>query len=184
MAESMETRRTERRAAFDVPLPMIRRPAAQTPSMATPAVFGSPQPTHVEVETKKPTQPSGSVQFSILLKRGNKQQTRDIALPADSSFAVAMKHQQQAEREEQRRIKNLVLNLDNLSAGRDDGQGEHGNQHGKGENFSRFPSMCFLSSTGAGEPGKVILEHAGDSWGGGNPNRTRKDSQVHLNGCK
>lgn len=33
-------------------------------------------------------------------------------LPSDSTFAVAMKNQQQAEREEQQRIKNLVLNYD------------------------------------------------------------------------
>lgn len=35
-----------------------------------------------------------------------------MALPSDSTFAVAMKTQQAAEREEQQRIKNLVLNYD------------------------------------------------------------------------
>lgn len=39
-------------------------------------------------------------------------QTRTIELPSDSHFAVALKTQQQAEREEQQRIKNLVLNYD------------------------------------------------------------------------
>lgn len=38
-------------------------------------------------------------------------QTRTIELPSDSNFAVSMKSQQAAEREEQQRIKNLVLNL-------------------------------------------------------------------------
>jgi regulator of nonsense transcripts 2 len=33
-------------------------------------------------------------------------------LPADSVFAVAMRHQQEAEKEEKKRLKNLVLNLD------------------------------------------------------------------------
>lgn len=33
-------------------------------------------------------------------------------MPSDSHFAVAMKTQQQAEREEQQRIKNLVLNYE------------------------------------------------------------------------
>jgi regulator of nonsense transcripts 2 len=42
----------------------------------------------------------------------NNLQTREIDLPADSTFAVAMLRQQQAEKEEQQRIKNLVLNLD------------------------------------------------------------------------
>lgn len=39
-------------------------------------------------------------------------QTKTIELPSDSTFAVAMKNQQQAEKEEQQRIKNLVLNYD------------------------------------------------------------------------
>lgn len=39
-------------------------------------------------------------------------QTRSIDLPSDSNFAIAMRSQQQAERAEQQRIKNLVLNYD------------------------------------------------------------------------
>lgn len=39
-------------------------------------------------------------------------QTRTVELPSDSNFALAMKSQQQAEREEQQRIKNLVLNYE------------------------------------------------------------------------
>jgi regulator of nonsense transcripts 2 len=35
-----------------------------------------------------------------------------VELPSDSTFAIAMKNQQQAEREEQQRIKSLVLNYD------------------------------------------------------------------------
>jgi len=35
-----------------------------------------------------------------------------LELPTDSDFAVALKNQKQADREEQQRIKNLVLNLD------------------------------------------------------------------------
>lgn len=42
----------------------------------------------------------------------NCNQTRTLELPTDSHFAVAMRSQQQAEREEQQRIKNLVLNYD------------------------------------------------------------------------
>ena len=38
--------------------------------------------------------------------------TRSIDLPSDSTFAVAMRTQQQAEKAEQQRIKNLVLNYD------------------------------------------------------------------------
>jgi len=39
-------------------------------------------------------------------------QTRNIDLPANSSFAVAMRTQQEAEKAEQQRIKKLVLNYD------------------------------------------------------------------------
>jgi regulator of nonsense transcripts 2 len=38
--------------------------------------------------------------------------TKTVELPSDSTFAIAMKNQQQAEKEEQQRIKNLVLNYD------------------------------------------------------------------------
>lgn len=51
-------------------------------------------------------------------------QTRTIDLPSDSSFAVAMKSQQQADREEQQRIKNLVLNYE-MSTENDNTDGKH-----------------------------------------------------------
>ena len=38
--------------------------------------------------------------------------TRTIEMPSDSQFAIALKTQQEAEREEQRRIKSHILNLD------------------------------------------------------------------------
>ena len=44
--------------------------------------------------------------------RADRTQTRTIDLPSDSQFAMSMKSQQAAEREEQQRIKNLVLNYD------------------------------------------------------------------------
>lgn len=47
--------------------------------------------------------------------------TRSIDLPSDSGFAVAMRTQQEAERAEQQRIKNLVLNYD-LTDDQNDGE--------------------------------------------------------------
>ncbi|KAL1964419.1 hypothetical protein VTN77DRAFT_6977 [Rasamsonia byssochlamydoides] len=96
MAESLESRRFERKTLFDVPLPMrpSRRDAAGTEDNAG--------------ENRSPN----TMAFSLMTKKGNKQQTRTIELPSDSSFAIAMKTQQQADREEQQRIKNLVLNYD------------------------------------------------------------------------
>lgn len=113
MAESLESRKFERKGLFDVPLPMRRAKEASA----------------AESSQSNET-PPGTMAFSLMTRRGNRQQvcfayllfskirgtdysqSRTIDLPSDSSFAVAMKNQQQAEREEQQRIKNLVLNYD------------------------------------------------------------------------
>jgi regulator of nonsense transcripts 2 len=73
--------------------------------------------------------------FSLLTKKGNRQHAKTVALPSNSSFAVAMRHQQQAEREEQQRIKNLVLNYD-LGEDEDDGTND-GEKHGFGGRYDR-----------------------------------------------
>ncbi|KAI0890310.1 ARM repeat-containing protein [Annulohypoxylon maeteangense] len=98
MAESLESRKFDRKPLFDVPLPV--RPKTRDVSSTADAdnVNGESAPS--------------TMAFSLLTKKGNRQQTRTVALPSDSTFAVAMKTQQQAEREEQQRIKNLVLNYD------------------------------------------------------------------------
>ncbi|KAG5927607.1 hypothetical protein E4U42_002027 [Claviceps africana] len=98
MAESLESRKFERKPLFDVPLPV--RPKNREPSMSMTQ----------EQEAASPM--TDTMVFSLLTKRGNRQQTRTVELPSDSTFAVAMKTQQQAEKEEQQRIKNLVLNYD------------------------------------------------------------------------
>ncbi|KAF2402004.1 ARM repeat-containing protein [Trichodelitschia bisporula] len=95
MADSLDSRKFERKPMFDVPLPMRR---SQKESSSE--------------EPQAPAEAPNFIKFSLLSKRGNKQQTRQIDLPADSTFAVAMRTQQQAEKEEQQRIKNLVLNYD------------------------------------------------------------------------
>ncbi|KAF7872331.1 hypothetical protein EAF04_003254 [Stromatinia cepivora] len=101
MAESLDSRKFERKATFDVPLPMRRKDRETT------------NPSELPKETSSANGPSGgTMAFSLLTKRGNRQQTRTVALPSDSNFAIAMKSQQAAEREEQQRIKNLVLNYD------------------------------------------------------------------------
>ncbi|KAF2101419.1 ARM repeat-containing protein [Rhizodiscina lignyota] len=104
MTESLETRKSERKPVFDVPLPMRRaqRDAPFLPASAEDSGGESP------AEVKPPS----TMKFSLLSKKGNRQQTRSIDLPSDSTFAVAMRTQQQAERAEQQRIKSLVLNLD------------------------------------------------------------------------
>ncbi|KJX97909.1 nonsense-mediated mRNA decay factor (Upf2) like protein [Zymoseptoria brevis] len=102
MAESVESRKFDRKTLFDVPLPM-RRTAREAPATAlqeSPEAAPAPKPA------------AGTMKFALLSKKGNRQQTRSIDLPSDSNFAIAMRSQQQAEKAEQQRIKNLVLNYD------------------------------------------------------------------------
>ncbi|KIW08711.1 hypothetical protein, variant [Verruconis gallopava] len=105
MAESVESRKFERKPMFDIPLPMRRKADSGT------AEGGD----HTSTDTP------ATMKFSLLSKKGTRQQTRSIDLPADSTFAIAMKTQQQAESEEKQRIKNLVLNYDLNSEADTDG---------------------------------------------------------------
>ncbi|KAI5926712.1 armadillo-type protein [Camillea tinctor] len=98
MAESLESRKFDRKTLFDVPLPVRSKNRDIT--------------TAADSDDKDGNGATNTMAFSLLTKKGNRQQTRTVALPSDSTFAVAMKTQQQAEREEQQRIKNLVLNYD------------------------------------------------------------------------
>ncbi|SPQ23725.1 5d36351a-5374-4003-8184-15c4ad043913 [Thermothielavioides terrestris] len=98
MAESFETRKFQPKQQFDIPLP-IRPKNRDAPSGSEPAENGAGAP-------------GSTMAFALLTKKGNRQQTRTLELPADSTFAVAMMNQRQAAKEEQQRIKNLVLNLE------------------------------------------------------------------------
>ncbi|KAI0020231.1 MIF4G domain-containing protein [Xylariomycetidae sp. FL0641] len=98
MAESLESRKFDRKPLFDVPLPVRAKNRDATTTAESEERDGQPGP--------------NTMAFSLLTKKGNRQQTRTVAMPSDSTFAIAMRNQQQAEREEQQRIKNLVLNYD------------------------------------------------------------------------
>lgn len=116
MAESLDSRKFERKAQFDVPLPIrkIQRPPIEVnDEEAPPEVRPEPNTMAFSLMTKKGNRQQASAPspkpFPDLLTH---EQTKTIELPSDSSFAVSMKSQQAAEREEQQRIKNLVLNYD------------------------------------------------------------------------
>ncbi|KAF8477425.1 armadillo-type protein [Kalaharituber pfeilii] len=99
MADSLDSRKFERKPVFDVPLPIRRAGLSREPTMGSETGdLGSSG--------------SGTMAFSLLTKKGNRQQTRTVELPSDSSFAIALRSQQEAEREEQQHIKNLVLNYE------------------------------------------------------------------------
>jgi regulator of nonsense transcripts 2 len=73
MAESLESRKHERKSTFDIPLPMRRKERETTTANESWAD-----------ETASPsTTPSGTVAFSLLTKRGNRQQ---VSFSRFSSF--------------------------------------------------------------------------------------------------
>ncbi|KAL8816116.1 MAG: hypothetical protein Q9223_004822 [Gallowayella weberi] len=108
MSESLDSRKFERKALFDVPLPMrrVQREIATAGDDSGNEGTRTPPNAHTTA-------------FSLMTKRGNRQQTRTIEMPSDSQFAVAMRSQKEAERAEQQRIKNLVLNYDLSDSGMD-----------------------------------------------------------------
>lgn len=65
MAESLESRRFERKAVFDVPLPM-KRSGREAPS--------------AEKGPEESQAPSNTMAFSLMTKKGNKQQVRIVMI--------------------------------------------------------------------------------------------------------
>ncbi|KAL8654506.1 MAG: hypothetical protein Q9210_001451 [Variospora velana] len=110
MSESLDSRKFERKPVFDVPLPLRR---AQREITSTGDDSGNER-------TATPSN-ADTTAFSLMTKRGNRQQTRTIEMPSDSQFAIALKSQKEAERAEQQRIKNLVLNYDLADSSADQG---------------------------------------------------------------
>ncbi|KAK9238537.1 armadillo-type protein [Lipomyces kononenkoae] len=109
LAESLESRKSERRSAFDVPLPVMRSAQPQQQHYSVVHVTGKDTE---EVEHMREASPTKNVQFRVLTKRGNRQQIHTVEVPADSAIAVSTRIKQKAEQEERQRIKNLVLNYE------------------------------------------------------------------------
>ncbi|CAG8543409.1 15191_t:CDS:10, partial [Acaulospora morrowiae] len=90
MTESMESRKYERKPAMlDVAIPM-----------------------HLKGVDRATDHLEGSVSFTLLTKKGNKQQMKTMEVPAESALAVNTRTKQEAEREEQQQLKKLVLNYE------------------------------------------------------------------------
>ncbi|KAG2202111.1 hypothetical protein INT47_008083 [Mucor saturninus] len=95
MSDSIESRKFEKKAAMlDVPIPMNLRGAQDRRTLAT----------------NKPE--AGKMAFTLLTKKGNRQQTKIMEVPSDSVLAVSTRSKQEAEREEQQQLKQLVLNYE------------------------------------------------------------------------
>ncbi|CAG8501990.1 5188_t:CDS:10 [Ambispora leptoticha] len=90
MTESLESRKYERKPAMlDVAIPM-----------------------HLKGTERSSEFVDGNVSFTLLTKKGNKQQMKTMEVPADSALAVNTRSKQEAEREEQAQLKKLVLNYE------------------------------------------------------------------------
>jgi regulator of nonsense transcripts 2 len=75
------------------------------------AVFDAPIPTFKNNQTNE----TDSVSFTLLTKRGNKQQMKHMQIPADSEFAIRSRNIQQHELEERVKLKKLVLDYDKIN---------------------------------------------------------------------
>lgn len=56
------------------------------------------------------TEENGSLNFVVMLKKGNKQHLRDLQIPVSSGLAANIRDRQMAEQQEQEEVKRLVLN--------------------------------------------------------------------------
>lgn len=101
MAESMESRKFEKKTTvLDVPIPMNLRGTQDRRTAAA-------QEKQQEGTVEEPR-----MAFTLLTKKGNRQQTRTMQVPADSVLAISTRSKQEAEREEQQQLKKLVLNYE------------------------------------------------------------------------
>ncbi|KAI9310910.1 hypothetical protein BX666DRAFT_2032401 [Dichotomocladium elegans] len=97
ITESMESRKYEKKSAvLDVPIPMNLR---------------GTQDRRTASAQEKDT-PESKMAFTLLTKKGNRQQARTMEVPSDSLLAINMATKQAAEREEQRQLKKLVLDYE------------------------------------------------------------------------
>ncbi|KAI8373653.1 armadillo-type protein [Choanephora cucurbitarum] len=97
MSDSIDSRKFEKKTAMlDVPIPMNLR--------------GSQDRRTIAQEMNRAE--TGKMAFTLLTKKGNRQQTKIMQVPSDSVLAVSTRSKQEAEREEQQQLKKLVLNYE------------------------------------------------------------------------
>ncbi|XP_054280661.1 regulator of nonsense transcripts 2-like isoform X1 [Macrosteles quadrilineatus] len=78
-----------------------------------------PVPLHVKTNAKKTyeqlqdpeTEEKGTVNFVLMLRKGNKQQYKSVAVPTDSELALNLRSQEKAERVEMEKVKRLTLDI-------------------------------------------------------------------------
>jgi len=96
MSESVESRKFEKKSAMlDVPIPMHLRGGQDRRTTAA---------------TNE--QANGKMSFTLLTKKGNRQQVKLMEVPSDSLLAISTRTKQEAQREEQQQLKQIVLNYE------------------------------------------------------------------------
>ncbi|CAO3671679.1 unnamed protein product [Umbelopsis ramanniana] len=118
MSESVESRKFEKKTAMlDVPIPMHLR-GGQGKDMAVGKGLEFFFKSNVLVVSDRRTfaasndQADGNMSFTLLTKKGNRQQVKLMEVPSDSLLAINTRSKQEAEREEQQQLKQIVLNYE------------------------------------------------------------------------
>ena len=99
LTDTTDVRRAERKAApiFDTAVPLIKKRQGQSTAHET---SNAPSPQD---------NATGGMHFTLLSKKGNKQQLRNLDIPLDSAIAVNSMSHQQRNKAEQEQLKRLVL---------------------------------------------------------------------------
>ncbi|CCJ29426.1 unnamed protein product [Pneumocystis jirovecii] len=97
IAESLETRKFDRKGIFDPPLPIKRQ---------------SIQLNCNKIESSDVL--NNNISFTLLVKRGNRPMTYMVDIPSDSALAISTRTKKEAEKQEQQHIKSLVLKYEQM----------------------------------------------------------------------
>ena len=65
----------------------------------------------VSEQLQRPESPEGTVQFSVLLRKNNKPAYKEVAVPLESDIARNLQMQEEADRLEKERVKQLTLEI-------------------------------------------------------------------------
>lgn len=104
LADTTDARRERKAPApiFDTAVPLIKRRAGATTASHPPTAPSAPA---APVSAGS----SNGMSFTLLSKKGNKQQLRNLDIPLDSAIAVNSMSHQQRNKAEQEQLKRLVL---------------------------------------------------------------------------
>ncbi|KAK9476300.1 armadillo-type protein [Lipomyces japonicus] len=110
LSEGLESRKSERRAALDVPLPLIRQ--QPQPAYSVIDLTNRDKDGDDNLTRDHHSQGPKNMQFRLLTKKGNRQLVHKVDVPVQSSIAVSTRMKQIEAEQERQRIKSYVLNYE------------------------------------------------------------------------